>query len=101
MSSYPIAAAPDLLVALDPASPRPLYKQLYDGLRDGSLTGRLSPGTRLPSSRMLTAGLQTGRPCFDGLGVFIVRHSPLFLSILIGTGAAEVCMALFSVRPRH
>ena len=35
MSSYPIAAAPDLLVALDPASPRPLYKQLYDGLRDG------------------------------------------------------------------
>ena len=61
MSPHPTAAAPDLLVALDPASPRPLYQQLYDGLRDEILTGRLSPGTRLPSSRMLAAGLQVGR----------------------------------------
>ncbi len=61
MSFHPTTAAPALLVALDPASPRPLYQQLYDGLRDGILTGRLSPGTRLPSSRMLAAGLQIGR----------------------------------------
>ena len=61
MSPPPTAAAPDLLVALNPASPRPLYQQLYDGIRDEILTGRLSPGTRLPSSRMLAAGLQVGR----------------------------------------
>jgi GntR family transcriptional regulator/MocR family aminotransferase len=42
-----------LLLPLDPAAPAPLYRQLYDGLREAILRGRLAPGSGLPSSRAL------------------------------------------------
>lgn len=51
----------DLLVRLDASSPRPLYAQLYDGLREAILTGRLRGGARLPSTRVLAADLGVSR----------------------------------------
>jgi GntR family transcriptional regulator / MocR family aminotransferase len=46
---------------LDRASGVPLYRQLYDGLREAILSGRLRPGARLPSTRVLASDLATSR----------------------------------------
>ena len=45
-----------LTMALDGSSPVPRYRQLYEGLREAILRGRLAAGTRLPATRTL-AGL--------------------------------------------
>ena len=44
-----------LPLAFDRRLAEPLYRQLYDQLRELILAGRLPPGTRLPSSRELAA----------------------------------------------
>jgi len=54
-------SAPLDALALDPARPAPLYRQLYDALRDAILMGRLHAGTQLPSSRTLAKDLGVGR----------------------------------------
>ena len=65
--------APLLHVPLDARDARPLYRQLYDGLRDAILDGRLAPGARLPSTRALAADLGLARTtvtlAFDQLRV--------------------------------
>lgn len=55
------ADAPVVLVPLDPTAARPLHRQVYDGLREAILAGRLLPGTRLPSTRALAADLGVAR----------------------------------------
>ncbi|MBN9663589.1 MAG: PLP-dependent aminotransferase family protein [Acidobacteria bacterium] len=49
------------IFALDPASAEPLYHQLYEGIRDAILDGRIARGTQLPSSRLLAAELSVSR----------------------------------------
>ena len=39
----------------------PLHRQLYEGLREAILSGRLRPGARLPSTRALAADLGASR----------------------------------------
>ena len=48
-------------LSLEMESPVPLYRQLYDGLREAILEGRLKPDARLPSSRGLATDLGIGR----------------------------------------
>ena len=48
-------------VALDRGSRVPLHRQLYEGLREAVLAGRLRAGTRLPSTRALAAELGVSR----------------------------------------
>src|SRR5262249_22307937 len=48
-------------LGLERASSVPLYRQLYDGLREAILSGRLRPGARLPSTRVLAGDLETSR----------------------------------------
>lgn len=48
-------------IALDTGAASPLYRQLYDALREAILEGRLLPGARLPSSRLLASELGVGR----------------------------------------
>ena len=48
-------------LVLDQHACVPLYRQLYQALRQAILAGRLSPGTRLPSSRELAAELGVSR----------------------------------------
>ena len=50
-----------LLVALRPDADEPLYRQVYAGLRQAILNGRLRPGGRLPSTRSLAADLHVSR----------------------------------------
>lgn len=57
----PVSAGPDLLVMLDRGSPATLHEQLELGLRESVRSGRLAPGSRLPSSRALAAELGVSR----------------------------------------
>lgn len=57
----PASPLPLGTLALDGAAGVPLYRQLYDALRQAILDGRLHPGGRLPSTRMLAADLGVGR----------------------------------------
>ncbi len=55
----PLALA--ALVSVDRSRPAPLSEQLYRGLRDAIRAGRVTPGTRLPSSRAAAAALDVSR----------------------------------------
>lgn len=48
-------------IAVDTESSIPLYRQLFDALRDSILAGLLKPGVRLPSTRNLAQDLGVGR----------------------------------------
>jgi GntR family transcriptional regulator/MocR family aminotransferase len=48
-------------IRLDRTSTTPLYRQIYDQIKEAILTGRLPAGTRLPSSRTLAHRLAVGR----------------------------------------
>lgn len=50
-----------IAVLLDTHSPVPLYKQLYERLRRGILSGQLERGMRLPSTRLLASELGISR----------------------------------------
>jgi len=51
----------ELLIELDRSTAVPLHRQLADGLRDAVRSGRLAPGTRLPSTRVLAGDLGVSR----------------------------------------
>ena len=53
--------SPEILVELDRSKPRGLRAQIEDGLRTAIRSGRLAPGTRLPSSRALAGDLGVTR----------------------------------------
>ena len=53
--------SPDLFIDLDRSRPRGLRAQVEGGLRTAIRSGRLAPGTRLPSSRALAADLDVTR----------------------------------------
>ena len=49
------------VVKLDARKKEPLFRQIYNGIRDSILEGRLTKGTALPSSRELAAQLNVSR----------------------------------------
>ncbi|NJM70809.1 MAG: PLP-dependent aminotransferase family protein [Scytonema sp. RU_4_4] len=51
----------DFAVTLDSNSPSPLHQKLYEELRYCILSGRLSPGRRIPSTRQLAKSLGISR----------------------------------------
>jgi GntR family transcriptional regulator/MocR family aminotransferase len=50
-----------LPITLDPKTDIPLHHQLYEQMREMILSGRLSPGSRLPSTRLLADSLGLAR----------------------------------------
>lgn len=50
-----------LAMMLDPTASKPLYRQLYDKLRQAILLGELAGGTRLPSTRAFARNLGISR----------------------------------------
>jgi GntR family transcriptional regulator / MocR family aminotransferase len=61
MTTSPTKQQSTPLVALDAAAAAPLYEQLYLGLRDHILAGRLRPGARIASTRALATHLDISR----------------------------------------
>lgn len=54
------SAAP-LLITLDTDAARPIFQQIFDGIRDAILTGRLKRGQQVPSTRLLASELGIAR----------------------------------------
>lgn len=67
----PVALGPGLPVSLDRADGQPLHDQLEAALRASVRSGRLPPGSKLPSSRALAAELGLSR------GVVLEAYSQL------------------------
>ena len=71
-------------IGLDRASSVPLYRQLYEGLREAILSGRLRPGARLPSTRVLAGDRETSRNTV--LAAFGQRLAEGYLEGRVGAG---------------
>lgn len=54
-------SGPELLVQLDRGRSEPLHRQLADALRAAIRAGRLAPGARMPSTRVLATDLGVSR----------------------------------------
>jgi GntR family transcriptional regulator / MocR family aminotransferase len=83
---------PRLLIPLDPSSPVPLHRQLFEGVREAIVDGRLPTGGRIPSTRSLAQDLGVSRTtvvvAFEhlmaegyllgsvGSGSYVARHIP-------------------------
>ena len=78
--------APDLLIELDRSRRRGLRAQIEGGLRDAISSGRLAPGTSLPSTRALATDLGVTR------GVVVAAYDQLLAEgyLLARQGAGTV-----------
>src|SRR6185436_8644210 len=75
---------PHVAIALDRSSTTSLYRQLYDHLRNAILSGRLAPGTRLPSTRELASELNIARNTV--LNTFEQLYAESYLERRVGDG---------------
>jgi GntR family transcriptional regulator/MocR family aminotransferase len=74
----------ELPIELDAASGVPLHRQLYDAIRAAIVDGRITPGTRLPSTRALAAALAVSRATITSS--FAQLHSEGYLEATTGSG---------------
>ena len=51
----------EFAVSLDPGSRKPLYEQIYEAVRDAILSGYISCGEKLPSTRFEAEFLSCSR----------------------------------------
>src|SRR5262245_55126155 len=78
------------LVTLDRAGERPLQEQLYHGIRDDILAGRLAPGTRLPATRQVAGDLGVARNTVVAAFAQLTREGYLVGRVGAGTQVAEL-----------
>ncbi len=84
---YPMRTVPPgvlPVVAVDRGSPKPLYRQLYEGYRNAIAQRRLHPGERLPSTRSLAAELRISR--IPVLNAFEQLLAEGYLESRVGSG---------------
>jgi GntR family transcriptional regulator / MocR family aminotransferase len=74
-----------LLIPLDPAAPQPLHQQVYHGLREAILSGRLHAGAQIPSSRWLADYLGVSRTTV--LGAFDQLVAEGYIVGVVGSGS--------------
>jgi GntR family transcriptional regulator / MocR family aminotransferase len=74
----------EFAITLDNSSPVPLHRQLYEEVRQSILNGRLSAGSRLPSSRMLAASLGVSRSTVTQSYDQLISEG--YLQTVIGSG---------------
>ncbi len=75
----------DLLLPIDDASDTPLHRQVYQGLRDAIVQGRLLPGSRIPSTRRMAGYLAVSRTTV--LAAFEQLVAEGFLVGTVGSGS--------------
>lgn len=71
-------------IMLDSRSRSPIYRQLYDWLRNAISESRLRPGQRLPSTRSMAAELQISR--ISVFNAYEQLHSEGYLEAFVGSG---------------
>src|SRR4029077_3706101 len=103
MSKLPNAAALPALALDATARPR-MYRQIYDGVRDLVLSGRLKPGQPLPSSRAFAAERGISRntvvAAFEQLAVEGFVESRVGDATRIAAGPARVTPRGAPTKPR-
>jgi GntR family transcriptional regulator / MocR family aminotransferase len=72
------------LLAVDPAAPAPLYRQLYERVREAILAGQLHPGQQMPSTRVLASDLGLSRNTVVGAFEQLVAEG--YLQGALGSG---------------
>src|SRR5436309_9270634 len=72
------------LVAIDRKTSTPLHRQVYDGFRSAILEGRLRPGQRIPSTRVLAAEIRVSR--FPVLNAYAQLLAEGYLESRVGAG---------------
>jgi len=72
------------MVAVDRTLCTPLHRQIYDGLRSAILEGRLRPGHRIPSTRVLAAEIRVSR--FPVLNAYAQLLAEGYLESRVGAG---------------
>lgn len=78
-------------VSLDRESPLPLHRQLFDALRQAILAGRLRPGTRLPSTRVMASDLGVARNTVMAAFEQLVAEG--YLQARVGSGTTVTAIA--------
>lgn len=71
-------------ISLDKRAGVPLHRQIFEALREAVLTGRLKPGSRLPSTRALAAELGVARNTVITAFEQLVAEG--YLSARVGSG---------------
>ena len=71
-------------LAVDRRAATPLHKQIYDAYRGAILSGDLSPGQQIPSSRELTSALSVSR--FPVLNAYAQLLAEGYLESRVGAG---------------
>ncbi len=59
----------ELMIPLDSHQKVPLYQQIYRHIREEIGEGRIAPGEKLPSTRLLAANLGVSRSTGGGSGI--------------------------------
>jgi GntR family transcriptional regulator/MocR family aminotransferase len=88
------------VVAINRTSPLPLHRQIYDGFRSAILEGRLRPGQRIPSTRVLAAEIHVSR--FPVLNAYAQLLAEGYLESRVGAGtivSSSLSAQLTSSRP--
>ena len=71
-------------IIIDPTAHKTLQEQIFDAVREAILSGQLSPGTRLPASRVLASDLHLSRNTI--LGAFERLHAEGYIEGMAGSG---------------
>jgi len=78
-------------VSLDRDGALPLHRQLFDALRQAILAGRLRPGTRLPSTRVMASDLRVARNTVMAAFEQLVAEG--YLQARVGSGTTVTAIA--------
>jgi GntR family transcriptional regulator / MocR family aminotransferase len=88
-------------LGLDPRAKTPLYRQVYDWFQQAIVEGRLRPGQRVPSTRLLASELKISR--IPVLTAYEQLHAEGYLESFPGAGtcvASSIPQAGFALGPR-
>ena len=72
------------MIAVDRAAARPLHRQIYDAYRSAIFSGRLLPGARIPSTRVLASEIGVSR--FPVLNAYSQLLAEGYLESRVGSG---------------
>jgi GntR family transcriptional regulator / MocR family aminotransferase len=72
------------MIAVDRKAPKPLHRQIYDGYRTAVVDGRLRPGQRIPSTRVLASELGVSR--FPVLNAYAQLLAEGYFESRVGAG---------------
>ncbi|WP_414578897.1 PLP-dependent aminotransferase family protein [Anabaena sp. CCY 9402-a] len=81
----------DFAINIDPRAPLPLHRQIYEELRQAILSGRFTPGQKLPSTRSLAQLLGVSRATVTQSYDLLLSEG--YLETIVGSGTF-VCRQL-------